>query len=67
MSEQHAALLKKARERLIEDRRDLAKTIAAPFEREKTRDARNPYNSRNEKPNLSSSPWILGAPQSGFS
>jgi hypothetical protein len=43
MSEQHAALLKKARERLIEDRRDLAKTIAAPFEREKTRDAREKF------------------------
>ena len=40
MSEQHAALLKKARERLVEDRRDLAKTMAAPFEREKTHDAR---------------------------
>jgi hypothetical protein len=43
MSEQHAALLEKARERLIEDRRDLAKTIAAPFEREKTRDAREKF------------------------
>jgi hypothetical protein len=39
----HAALLKKARERLVEDRRDLAKTIAAPFEREKTRDAREKF------------------------
>ena len=43
MSEQHAALLKKARERLVEDRRDLAKIIAAPFEREKTRDAREKF------------------------
>jgi hypothetical protein len=43
MSEQHTALLKKARDRLIEDRRDLAKTIAAPFEREKTRDAREKF------------------------
>jgi crotonobetainyl-CoA:carnitine CoA-transferase CaiB-like acyl-CoA transferase len=40
MSEQHAALLKKARDRLVEDRRELAKIIAAPFEREKTHDAR---------------------------
>jgi hypothetical protein len=43
MSEQHTELLKKARERLVEDRRDLAKTIAAPFEREKTRDAREKF------------------------
>jgi len=43
MSEQHAALLKKARERLVEDRRDLARTIAAPFEREKTHDAREKF------------------------
>ena len=35
MSEQHATLLKKARERLVEDRRTFAKIIAAPFEREK--------------------------------
>jgi hypothetical protein len=35
MSEQHTELLKKARERLVEDRRDLAKTIAAPFERDR--------------------------------
>jgi hypothetical protein len=35
MSEQHATVLKKARERLVEDRRDLAKTMAAPFERDK--------------------------------
>lgn len=40
MSEQHAALLKKARERLVEDRRGFAKIIAAPFERERTNDAR---------------------------
>ena len=40
MSEQHATLLKKARERLVEDRRAFAKIIAAPFEREKTVDAR---------------------------
>src|SRR5262245_10310586 len=40
MSEQHATLLEKARERLIEDRRAFAKIIAAPFEREKTVDAR---------------------------
>lgn len=40
MSEQHAALLKKARERLVEDRRNFAKIIAAPFERERTNDAR---------------------------
>ena len=40
MSGQHAAILKKARERLVEDRRELAKIIAAPFEREKTHDAR---------------------------
>jgi hypothetical protein len=33
-------LLKKTRERLVEDRRDLAKIMAAPFEREKTHDAR---------------------------
>jgi hypothetical protein len=39
MSEQHATLLKKARERLVEDRRAFAKIIAAP-EREKTVDAR---------------------------
>ena len=39
MSEQHATLLK-ARERLVEDRRAFAKIIAAPFEREKTVDAR---------------------------
>ena len=31
---------KKARERLVEDRRAFAKIIAAPFEREKTVDAR---------------------------
>jgi len=37
MSEQHATLLKKARERLVEDRRAFAKIIAA---REKTVDAR---------------------------
>jgi hypothetical protein len=43
MSEQHAALLKKARERLVEDRRAFAKIIAAPFEREKTRDAREKF------------------------
>ena len=43
MSEQHAALLNKARERLVEDRRDLARTIAAPFEREKTHDAREKF------------------------
>ena len=40
MSEQHVALLKKARARLVEDRRNFAKIIAAPFEREKTSDAR---------------------------
>jgi hypothetical protein len=40
MSEQHVELLKKARERLVEDRRKFAKIIAAPFEREKTSDAR---------------------------
>ena len=40
MSEQHATLLKRARERLVEDRRAFAKIIAAPFEREKTVDAR---------------------------
>jgi hypothetical protein len=40
MSEQPAALLKKARERLVEDRRNFAKIIAAPFERERTNDAR---------------------------
>jgi hypothetical protein len=40
MSEQYAALLKKARERLVEDRRNFAKIIAAPFERERTNDAR---------------------------
>jgi hypothetical protein len=40
MSEQDAALLKKAREHLVEDRRAFAKIIAAPFEREKTQDAR---------------------------
>ena len=40
MSEQHAALLKKARERLVEDRRSFAQIIAAPFERERTNDAR---------------------------
>ena len=40
MSEQHATLLKKSRERLVEDRRAFAKIIAAPFEREKTADAR---------------------------
>ena len=28
---------------MVEDRRDLAKTIAAPFEREKTRDAREKF------------------------
>src|SRR5262249_40650278 len=33
MSEQHATLLKKARERLVEDRRAFANIIAAPFER----------------------------------
>jgi hypothetical protein len=43
MSEQHAVLLKKARERLVEDRRAFAKIIAAPFEREKTRDAREKF------------------------
>jgi hypothetical protein len=43
MSEQHAVLLKKARERLVEDRRAFAKIIAAPFEREKTRDARERF------------------------
>jgi hypothetical protein len=43
MSEQHAALLKKARERLVEDRRNFAKIIAAPFEREKTNDARERF------------------------
>jgi hypothetical protein len=40
MSEQHVALLKKARERLVEDRRAFAKILAAPFEREMTYDAR---------------------------
>ena len=35
MSEQHATLLKRARERLVEDRRAFAKIIAASFEREK--------------------------------
>ena len=43
MSEQHTALLKTARERLVEDRRAFAKIIAAPFEREKTRDAREKF------------------------
>jgi len=43
MSEQYAALLKTARERLVEDRRAFAKIIAAPFEREKTRDAREKF------------------------
>jgi hypothetical protein len=43
MSEQHVALLKKARERLVEDRRNFAKIIAAPFEREKTHDARTRF------------------------
>jgi crotonobetainyl-CoA:carnitine CoA-transferase CaiB-like acyl-CoA transferase len=43
MSEQHAALLKKARERLVENRRNFAKIIAAPFEREKTNDARERF------------------------
>jgi hypothetical protein len=43
MSEQHVALLKKARERLVEDRRNFAKIIAAPFEREKTADARTRF------------------------
>jgi hypothetical protein len=43
MSEQHAALLKKARERLVENRRNFAKIIAAPFEREKTNDARTRF------------------------
>ena len=43
MSEQHATLLKTARERLVEDRRAFAKIIAAPFEREKTRDAREKF------------------------
>jgi hypothetical protein len=42
-SERHAALLKKARERLVEDRRAFAKIIAATFEREKTRDAREKF------------------------
>ena len=43
MSEQHTTLLKKARERLVEDRRAFAKIIAAPFEREKTADARERF------------------------
>ena len=43
MSEQHTALLKTARERLVEDRWAFAKIIAAPFEREKTRDAREKF------------------------
>ena len=43
MSEQHAALLKTARERLVEDRWAFARIIAAPFEREKTRDAREKF------------------------
>ena len=43
MSEQHTALLKTARERLVEDRQAFAKMIAAPFEREKTRDAREKF------------------------
>jgi hypothetical protein len=43
MSEQHVAMLKKARERLVEDRRNFAKIIAAPFEREKTADARTRF------------------------
>jgi hypothetical protein len=43
MSEQHAALLKTARERLVEDRRGFAKIIAAPFERERTNDARERF------------------------
>ena len=43
MSEQHATLLKTARERLVEDRWAFAKIIAAPFEREKTRDAREKF------------------------
>jgi hypothetical protein len=43
MSEQHTALLKTARERLVEDRQAFAKIIAAPFEREKTRDAREKF------------------------
>ena len=43
MSEQHTALLKTAREPLVEDRRAFAKIIAAPFEREKTRDAREKF------------------------
>ena len=43
MSEQHAELLKKARERLVEDRRSFAKIIAAPFERERTSDARTRF------------------------
>jgi len=43
MSEQHAALLKKARERLVENRRNFSKIIAAPFEREKTNDARTRF------------------------
>ena len=40
MNEQQVALLKKARERLVEDRRSFAKIMAAPFERELTHDAR---------------------------
>jgi hypothetical protein len=43
MSEQHVAFLKKARERLVEDRRAFAKIIAEPFEREKTFDARERF------------------------
>ncbi len=40
MSEQHVAPLRKARERLVEDRRAFARIVAAPFERERTHDAR---------------------------
>jgi hypothetical protein len=38
---EHAALLRKARQRLVEDHR--SKIIAAPFEREKTRDDREKF------------------------
>jgi hypothetical protein len=40
MANEHIEELKKARSRLVEERRTFAKQIAGPFERDKTVDAR---------------------------
>jgi len=60
VSEEHTDNLKKARARLIEQRRAFVKVLAGPYERSKTEQARERL-PRNSRANTHSPPLASGA------